>query len=221
MKNVKIAFKFLDKGAPPPVGYTGIRCHIIFDVKMDLTRKARFVAGGHMTAPPSSMTYASVVSRESVRVVFLLAVLNGCDILAGDIGNAYLNAFMSEKIYYRAGLEWGAAMKGTVCVIIRALYGLKSSANAWRTHFCTTLHKKMGFTHSYADNDFWMKEDTRPDGTIYYAYILVYVDDILIISVNPSKYMDQLQSNYYVKPDSISVPKLYLGVEIKKTTDRR
>ena len=53
MTNVKIAFKFLDKGAPPPVGYKGIRCHIIFDVKMDLTRKARFVAGGHMTDPLS------------------------------------------------------------------------------------------------------------------------------------------------------------------------
>ena len=221
MKNVKIAFKFLNKGAPPPVGHTCIRCHIIFDVKMDLTRKARFVAGGHMTAPPSSMTYASVVSRESVRIAFLLAALNGCDILAGDIGNAYLNAFTSEKIYYRAGLEWGAPMQGNICVIVRALYGLKSSANAWRTHFCTTLDKTMGFTYSYADNDFWMKPETRPDGTTYYAYILVYVDDVLIISDNPSQYMNQLKAEYYVKPDSISAPKLYLGAEIKKTTDRR
>ena len=50
-----------------------------------------------MTAPPSSMTYASVVSRESVRISFLLAALNNCEILAGDIGNAYLNAYTSEK----------------------------------------------------------------------------------------------------------------------------
>jgi len=220
MTNVKIAFKFLDKGAPPPVGHKGIRCHIIFDVKMDLTRKARFVAGGHMTDPPSSMTYASVVSRESVRIAFLLAALNDCEILAGDIGNAYLNAFTSEKIYYRAGLEWGAHMKGTVCVIVRALYGLKSSANAWRTHFCTMLQKKMGFTYSYADNDFWMKVETRPNGSTYYAYILVYVDDVLIISDTPSQYMDQLKSEYYVKPSSITPPKLYLGAEIKKTNDR-
>jgi len=70
MTNVKIAFKFLGKDDPPPVGHTGIRCHIIFDVKMDLTRKSRFVAGEHMTAPPSSMTYASVVSHESVRIPF-------------------------------------------------------------------------------------------------------------------------------------------------------
>ena len=66
MSNVKVAFSFKDKKEPPPVGFKQIRCHLIFDVKMDLTRKARFVAGGHMTAPPTTMTYASVVSRDSV-----------------------------------------------------------------------------------------------------------------------------------------------------------
>ena len=47
MKNVKNAFKFLDDGIPPsplPPGYKQINRFIIFDVKMDLTRKARFVA---------------------------------------------------------------------------------------------------------------------------------------------------------------------------------
>ena len=191
MTNAKVAFKFLGHGIPPPVGFTGIRCLIIFNVKMDLTRKARFVADDHMTAPPSSMTYASVVSRESVRIAFLLAALNGCEILAGDIGNAYT----SEKIYYRTGQEWGTALEGTVCVIVRALYGLKSSANVWRTHFYNTLNKEIGFQYSYADNDFWMKKDACPDGTSYYTYILVYVDNVLIISHNPSFYMEQLKSN--------------------------
>ena len=88
MTNVKIAFKFLGKDAHPPPGYKQIRCHIIFDVKMDLTRKARFVVGGHLTDPPTAMTYASVVSRESVRIAFLLAALNNLDILSGNIGNA-------------------------------------------------------------------------------------------------------------------------------------
>ena len=32
--------------------------------------------------------------------------------------------------------------------------------------------------------------------------------------------MNQLKSEYYVKPNSISPPKLYLGAEIKKTNDR-
>ena len=100
MSNVKIAFKFVPKDDNPPVGYKQIRCHLIFDVKMDLTRKARFVAGGHLTDPPTAMTFASVVSRESVQIAFLLAALNGMDMLTGDIGNAYLNTPTQEKIFY-------------------------------------------------------------------------------------------------------------------------
>ena len=104
-----------------------------------------------MTAPPTSMTYASVVSRESVQISFLLAALNDMEILTGNIGNAYLNAYTSDKVFYRAALD------GTVCVIIRALYGLKTSTNAWRQVLCLTLNKKMGFKFSLADNDVWFK----------------------------------------------------------------
>jgi hypothetical protein len=47
---------------------------------MDFTRKARFVAGGHVMDPPSTQTYASVVARDSVRIAFLMAALNDLDI---------------------------------------------------------------------------------------------------------------------------------------------
>ena len=30
-------------------GYQEIKCHLVFDIKMNFTRKARFVAGSHMT----------------------------------------------------------------------------------------------------------------------------------------------------------------------------
>ena len=88
------------------------------------------MAGGNLTDPPSSMTYACVVSRESIRVALLLAALNEVNMLTGDIGNAYFNAPTQEKIYYRAGLEWDESMVNSICIIVRALYGLKSSANA-------------------------------------------------------------------------------------------
>jgi hypothetical protein len=60
MKTVTPAFEFLEKGTNAPVGYQKIPCHIIFEVKMDFTRKARFVAGGHKTDTPSSISFASV-----------------------------------------------------------------------------------------------------------------------------------------------------------------
>ena len=93
-------------------------------------------------------------------------------------------------------------------VIVRALYGLKTSVNAWRTHLCTTLQKEINFQSSYADNDVWMKADIKADGTEYCTYILIYVDDILILSDNPSHYMKQFQAAYYVKENSKGPPRL-------------
>jgi hypothetical protein len=112
-------------------GHQEIKCHIIFDVKMDFTRKARFVAGGHMMEAPNSLTYLSVVSQESVKLAFLIAVLNDLDIMSCDIGNAYLNAACREKIWFVAGPECGAELKGKPCKLVRALYRLKSSGAAW------------------------------------------------------------------------------------------
>ena len=100
MKNVCVVFEVWKEGSLEDarrgqrfVGYQEIRFHMIFDIKMDrqFTRKARYVAGGHTTDPPFSITYSSVVSRNSVRIAFTLAALNDVEIRADDIGNSYLN----------------------------------------------------------------------------------------------------------------------------------
>ena len=78
----------------------------------------------------------------------------------------------------------------------------------------------MGFGHGLADNDFWMKKDTKIDGTYYYSYILVYVDDILILSEDPKTYMQMLSEQYYIKDNSIGAPHLYLGTQYKLVTSR-
>ena len=65
MLNVDPAFEFRDDNVVP-IGYKLITLYMIFDVKNDLTRKARLVAGGHLTDPPKESTYSSVVTRESV-----------------------------------------------------------------------------------------------------------------------------------------------------------
>ncbi len=213
MKNVLPAFEFHPVGHKP-VGYKWIPLHMIFDVKMDFTRKARLVAGGHVTDPPTLMTYSSVVSRESVRIAFLVAALNDLDILAADIGNAYLNAKTKEMVYTTAGLEFGER-KGQCVVIVRALYGLKSSGAAWRSHFAESL-RAIGYTPSYADCDVWYRTATKPDGFEYYEYLLVYVDDILCISHKPKETMVAIGKLYRLKDDSIAEPTVYLGATIKK-----
>ena len=83
-----------------------------------------------MTEAPASLTYSSVVSRESIRIAFTMAALNDLGVLVADIGNAYLNADCLEKVYTIAGPEF-ASNAGKHIVITRALYGLKSSGAAY------------------------------------------------------------------------------------------
>ena len=68
----------LDEDESVPRDHQFVRCRMIFDVKMEyFQRKARFVTGGPMTKAPSAMTYARVLARETVRIAFTLAAING------------------------------------------------------------------------------------------------------------------------------------------------
>ena len=108
MKEVRVAVWILSEDEPDPVGYQKIWCHMIFDIKMeDFRCKAWLVAGGHITKAPASITYASVVTREPVRLALTIAALNDLKVKAGDVLNAYLTAPNSEKIWMVLGPEWG------------------------------------------------------------------------------------------------------------------
>ena len=195
------------------VGYQEVRCHMIFDVKMSgLVRKARLVAGGHTTDTTASVTYSSVVSRDSVRIAFLIAALNDLDIMSADIGNAYLNAPNKEKIWTVAGHEFGTD-KGSVFIITRALYGLKSAGAAWRTFFAQTL-TQLEFKPTRGDSDVYIKPQSKPDGTRYYEMLLVYVDDILVLSHDTKPIIDGIAAQFRLKEDSLRAPGQYLGVTV-------
>ena len=152
MKNVRTAFDELERVTEEKMqtgkiklGYKYCGTHMIFDIKIDgkFTKKTRLVADGHKTNAPSSITYSSVVSRESVRLALLIASLNDLDISCCDIGNTYLNADCREKLWTIAGAEFGSE-KGTIMIIAKALYSLKSSGEAWREKLAETM-KTMGY----------------------------------------------------------------------------
>ena len=75
-------------------GFKYVGTHMIFDIKTNgkFTRKSRIVAGGNKTAHPLSITYSSVVTRESVTMAFLISGMRNMDIFACGNGNAYLDA---------------------------------------------------------------------------------------------------------------------------------
>jgi hypothetical protein len=197
-----------------PVGYQRIPCMLIYDVKMDFTRKTRLVAGGHVTQPPAVLTYASVVSRESVRIALTIAALNDMSVLGADISNAYLTAPTTEKVWTLLGPEWGSDA-GKKAIIVRALYGLKSSGAAYRNHFASYL-RSLGFTSCLADPDVWLRRAKRDNGDLFYEYLLVYTDDLLAIATNPKSILDDINLYFNLKPESVGHPNIYLGSKISK-----
>ena len=160
---VNVAFLLKEKGDKIPPIYQQITCHLIFNVKFNLRRNARYAAGGRLTSIPTSMTHSSVVSRESVRIAFLIAALNELEVWAIDIQNVYLNATTKEKVWFIAGDEWGEHASKPV-IIVRVLYCLKSSNQAWRNFLADILKNTLGFTSSLADPDVWYKEQAKPNG---------------------------------------------------------
>lgn len=218
MKNVKVAFRILEDGTYAPEDHQFVRCHMIFDVKMEtFARKARLVAGGHMTKAPATLTYASVVSRETVRIALLTAALNDVDVWAADVMNAYITAPCREKIWTTLGPEWGKD-QGRKAIVVRALYGLKSSGAAFRAHLGKFM-ADMGYKPCKADPDLWMKPQTKKKANKeerYYAYILCYVDDLLVIHHDPKSVMDKVNAHLPLKPDSVGPPKFYLGAKLSK-----
>ena len=80
---------------------------MVFDVKKeDFRHKARLVAGGHMTEAPGTITYASVVLKQTVRIAFMIAAPND-EVKLGDILNFYVQTPVTEKVWTTLGPEFG------------------------------------------------------------------------------------------------------------------
>ena len=128
---------------------------MIFDVKIgeNFHRKAWLVLGRHTTEAPATLTYSSVISRDSVSIALTVAALNELEVMACDIQNAYLTADCHETIWTRAGLEFGSEAS-TIMFICKALYGLRSSGAAFCAHLAETLYD-IRFVPTRADPDIW------------------------------------------------------------------
>eukprot|EP00934_Nitzschia_sp_Nitz4_P001810 Nitzschia sp. Nitz4//scaffold191_size41780//52//5493//NITZ4_007461-RA/size41780-processed-gene-0.69-mRNA-1//1//CDS//3329540163//1810//frame0 len=218
LANVRVAFKVLGEDEEVPQGYQQLDGHFVFTVKMEsFKRKARWVAGASGVETPREMTYASVVSRESVRIALTLAALNDLQVVASDIQNAYLTAPTTERIWTILGPEWGREA-GRKAIIVRALYGLKSSGASFRNHLADCM-RSLGYHGCLADPDVWIKEETREeDGHQYYAYVLLYVDDCLAIHHDAMKTVMEINHYFPMKKDSIGKPKYYLGAKVTEVT---
>ena len=99
-------------------------------------------------------------------------------------------------------------------LVVRALYGLKSSGAAFRALLAETLYD-LNYRPTKADPDVWLRPAVKPDGFEYYELVLCYVADVLCMSHNLMKTMKGIQRSFKLKDDKIDT---YLGARLLKMT---
>ena len=72
-----------------------MQCRVLFYINME---KSRLVAGDHKTEALATITYASIVSRATVRIDLMIAALNDLEVKLGNILNDYIQAHVTEKV---------------------------------------------------------------------------------------------------------------------------
>jgi hypothetical protein len=141
--------------------------------------------------------------------------LNDLQVKTPDIENAYFTAPVSEKIWMMLGPKFGKD-RGCKAIIVRALYGLKSAGASFRNHLAACM-RQLGYVSCLADPDVWLQPETRPDdGFKYYSYILLYVDDILVINHDAIALIQEIDKFFKMKSGSIGDPDIYLRAKLQE-----
>ena len=166
-----------------PVGVQPVEVKWVFKIKKDAQGnverfKARLVAKGYMQKEGIDFNevFAPVSKYTSLRALLSMAAAHDMEVHQLDIKTAFLNGNLEETIYMKQpqGYEEGGA--SMVCHLQKSLYGLRQAPRAWHTRLKSEL-ESMGFSASEADPGLYTAD--LKDGRVY---ILVYVDDILIVA---------------------------------------
>ena len=144
---------------------------------------------------------------DTIRIGFFIGELLKLLCCATDVGNAFLYGLSREKVYLIAGKEFGEGLLGRLMLVVKGLYGLKTSAARFQEHLADIL-RSLGFSPSKPDSNFWYR-----DCGDHYEYCACYVDDLLIWSKDPMKIVKQLETVYELK--GTGSPEYFLGADVQ------
>ena len=98
---------------------------------------------------------------------------------------------------------------GKVAIMHRGVYGGKTSGRVFRNHLRSCMHF-INFPSCPADPDVWMRPAIKSDGTMCYDYVLLYVDDALVVSENAESILRNELGRYFeLKEELIGPPDHY------------
>lgn len=180
--------------------------------------KARLVAKGYnpFYGVDYLDSFSPVEKMVAIQFMFALATIKRWEIHQLDVNNAFLHGHLSDKIYmdvpqgYTKGQQGDTkGQQGEVCKLTRSLYGLKQASREWNSELCSKL-SDFGLSQSSFDHCLFTMQDTKG-----FLAMLVYVDDVLITSSNPSlitQLKEYLDSRFTIK--DLGPAKYFLGMEI-------
>ena len=191
-----------------------------FKAKANGVNKARLCFDGRFQTRNVDFyeTYSPVAKYPSVRLAMTYILLMGGKIELGDVPNAFLNSAVDTDIYMEHP-EGFKGTPGTVCKLLRGLYGLKQAAMLWHTDIDNFITESLGFSRLPDDRCIYTKKSNDS-----FVIIILYVDDIAIGS-NSSKEIDEifhhLHQRFLIKRIGPLKNSLYLGMLVNMTDDGR
>ena len=76
---------------------------------------------------------------------------------------------------------------------------------------------EIGFKYSPSYTDVWLRPAIKPYEEEYYEYVLMYVDYVLAISMNPTEILKSMEGNTVkYKNGKVALPEMYLGEKLKR-----
>jgi histone deacetylase 1/2 len=203
---------------PPRKGVNIIDCKWVFKIKRkpngSIDRyKARLVAKGFKQRYGLDYedTISPVVKHTTIRLLLCMALTHGWHIRQLDIQNAFLHAVLEEEVFMRQPLGFeDPSYSGYLCRLDKALYGIKQAPHAWHARLSFVL-STLGFTLSMANTSLFILR--QPSFTVY---LLVYVDDIILVSSTPlatDRLVQQLGSSFALK--DLGHLYYFLGIEVQ------
>lgn len=204
-----------------PNSGTLVECKWMFKKKIDQENKmcyrARLVAKGYTQREGLDYdeTFSPVIRYSSLRLLLALSLKLDLEVTHLDVKTAFLNGNLQETVFMCQ--PEGFITKGNenkVCLLTKAIYGLKQSSRAWYQKVNEVL-VKLGFKKSNYESCIFIK---RKNNSL--VIVALYVDDFIVLS-NDKKETDflkkHLTSNFEIK--DLGEIKLCLGMRIRKEKD--
>jgi len=173
--------------------------------------KARLVARGDLQYTAED-TYAATLAAQTFRAIMAITAAFGLEIRQYDAVNAFANALLAKPVICQCAE--GYERLNYLLLVLRALYGLKTSPLLWYKEFTSTL-EELGLNPVLGTNCLFVND---------WLILMFYVDDIITVYAPKNQdRMDTFESKLLNKYEirALGEAKHFLGVRIVRDRAQR